>query len=119
MSDFAKELLEALDRNTEMLEKISSKLNLVLTAIDKAESEVPEYIRRFTMFYHDMVHINWRYEEMGLTVPPWIKGEMERAHDRLKHLLDAENNQGGAFHKIRQEMDKIEGNKYRHFRRAE
>lgn len=119
MADFAKELLQALDRNSEMLEKIGHKLDALSGYVEKAESEVPEYIRRFTMFYHDIVHINWRYEEMGLQVPPWIRAEMERSHDRLKHVLEAENNQGGAFHKIRQEMDKMEGNKYTHFRRKE
>jgi hypothetical protein len=114
MSD---EVLKALDEQTQILKRIDEKLSAVCVTIIKAEQEVPEYMRRFTMYFHDIVHIQARYEELGLTMPPHLRSEIERASDRMKILLDRENNQGGTFYKIREEMEGAEGNKYKHFRR--
>lgn len=98
----------------EELRKLNSKIGLVLDAVHKAEQEVPEYMRRFTMYYHDLYHIRLAYDEKGVPPPEHIMIELERAHDRMRHILDEENNQGGTFHRIRQQMDKMEGNKYTH-----
>ena len=114
MSD---EVLKALDEQAVLLKKIVDRLDSVCLAIIRAEQEVPEYMRRFTMYFHDMVHIQARYEELGLVMPTHIRSEIERASDRMRILLDRENNQGGTFYKIREEMDKEEGNLYKHMRR--
>jgi hypothetical protein len=98
------------------LRKISDKLTSVLDAVARAESEVPEYMRRFVMYYHDIIHIREAHVQLGLDVPDHINHEIERVSDRMKQLVDMEHNQGGTFHRVMEDMKKIGGMKYKHGR---
>ena len=100
----------------EELRKITKQLASVLGAIEKAESEVPEYMRRFVMYYHDIVHIREAHVQLGLTPPKSIDYEIERCSDRMAQLVDSEHNQGGTFHRVMEDMMKIGGTKYKHGR---
>ncbi len=90
--------------DTKLLQAIADKLDILIGYEDKADDEVPEYIRRFAMYYHDMLHIRVAYEEKGLPVPSFIADQVEYCHDRMELILAHENNQGGAFYKNRQEL---------------
>lgn len=90
----------------------------VVKYMKEAESEIPEKMRRFMMYMHDMHDISYMYEERGLPVPRHILQEMERCDDRLKHLLeDAVSDEGNYWlEKVRAEMTKRAGNRWDHSR---
>lgn len=98
----------------EVLKSIDAKLTMALRDLHSAEQEIPEYMRRFVTYYHDLMHIKWGYEEAGVPPPDHIMQESERAHDRMRLLVDRESSQGGKFHKIRQELHEEGGNRYNH-----
>lgn len=100
-----------------ILAHIGAKLDKGLAATEVAECEVPENIRRMTMYYHDMLHIKRAYEEVGQPPPSFILVEVERVHDRLKYLLEEARKPGGAFHKVMEEMEATGDNRYSHLRR--
>lgn len=104
------------NRQSRELTTIRTLLVEVVNAIRDAESEVPEKMRRFTMYMHDVHQISYMYEERGLPVPKWIHKEMERCDDRFRQLLDELHLEGGAFAKIRAEMAKDPENKWDHTR---
>lgn len=81
-----------------------------------AESEVPEKMRRFTMYMHDIKDINNLYHELGLVPPTWVKHEMERCDDRFRQLLTEAHTDTGAFEKVRQQMAEDPENRYDHTR---
>lgn len=84
----------------------------VVRYMKEAESEVPEKMRRFIMYFHDMHDLRDLYHQAGVEPPGHILREIEKCSDRLKHLLDELYTDGGAFEKVRQEMTKKEGNRY-------
>jgi len=84
--------------------------------IREAESEIPEKMRRFIMYMHDVHDIKNLYEEHGQVVPPHIMREMERCDDRYRHLLEDGNAQGGWNEQVRAEMSKRTGNRWDHSR---
>ena len=86
----------------------------VVRYMKEAESEVPEKMRRFIMYFHDMHDLRDLYHQAGVEPPGHILREIEKCSDRLKHLLDELYTDGGAFEKVRQEMSKRSGNKYDH-----
>jgi hypothetical protein len=98
------------------LQGIRSMLNEVITYIKDAESEVPEKMRRFMMYYHDVHDMKNMHEELGLPVPSHVLREIERCSDRWKHLLDELFTDNGAFEKVRQDMTQRGGNRYDHTR---
>ena len=108
--------------NTEMyLQRIARDIREVrnlLTASGNAskdaESEIPEKMRRFSMYMHDMRDILYMYHETGQPPPTYIMTEVERVSDRYKHLLDDLNNDGGAFEQVRRDMTQRGGNRYDH-----
>jgi len=67
--------------------------------IVKAEKEVPEYLRRLSMYYNDMFHLKILWEQAGQQLPDILKAEIERTHHRLAECIEEESNQGGTFHK--------------------
>jgi hypothetical protein len=111
------QVVEEIRETNRLLKQLMNRFDMIIEAVHKAEQEVPEYMRRFTMYYHDIIHINARYEELGIPMPLHLKDEMERSHDRMRHLIEQENSQGGTFYKIREKMDLEMGNRFKHFRR--
>lgn len=113
-----------MDKDTEQyLKGIDSKLHVIQTmmsdiinAIRDAESEIPEKMRRFMMYMHDMHDIKYMYEELGLSVPSYITKEVERCDDRLRQLLKELHTDTGAFERVRQKMAGDEDNRYDHTR---
>ena len=83
----------------------------------EAESEVPEKMRRFIMYMHDIHDIKNLYDEHGLPVPDHVMREVERCDDRLRQLLLDLHTDGNAFERIRAEMAKDKENRWDHTRR--
>lgn len=79
-----------------------------------AESEVPESLRRFANYFHDVHDIKYMYEEHGMRPPQHILDEIERLDDRYRQILKTHNTDGGAIEKIRREMAEDPHNRYDH-----
>jgi hypothetical protein len=79
-----------------------------------AESEVPEKVRRFIMYFHDVHDMQNLYNELGLVPPKHIRQEIERCADRFKHILEDQYNtdKDGTFERVRQDMTERGGNRY-------
>lgn len=87
-----------------------------LFALREAEAEIPEKMRRFIMYMHDMHDVKNLYDEHGLQVPPHVLREVERCDDRLRQLLEKFHTDGGAFEKVRREMAADPNNRWDHTR---
>ena len=103
-------LLERIAQNQKTMRQLMSKWVFYM---ERAESEVPERIRRYTNYMHDIHDITYMYEERGLPVPQHQLREMERCDDRFRQLLKEEH-EGGTFDKVRREMAKDEENRWDH-----
>lgn len=112
MSDDSQRL-DQMGRDIKTMRELLSK---VVNAMVDAESEVPEKMRRFIMYMHDIHDIKHLYEELGLMVPPYIMREAERCDDRFRQLLTELHTDGGAFEKVRAEMAKDTENRWDHTR---
>lgn len=105
-----------LERMGRELKTIRELLSKVINYIADAESEVPEKVRRFISYMHDIHDVSYMYEERGHMVPAHILREMERCDDRYRQLLVELHIDGGAFEKIRREMAKDPANRWDHTR---
>jgi len=101
----ARELTTVRKQNTELLRFMRD-----------AEVEVPESLRRFANYFHDVHDIKYMYEEHGQRPPQHILDEIERLDDRYRQILKAHNTDGGAIEKIRREMAADPENRYKHTR---
>lgn len=111
------ELLEAEFKNIRQeLATIRKQVQKVTYYMEEAQSEVPEKIRRFVTYFHNMHDIKNLFTEHGLEVPVYINREVERCDDRLRQLLVELHTDGGAFEKVRREMAKDTDNRYDHSR---
>lgn len=79
-----------------------------------AEAEVPESLRRFANYFHDLHDIKYMYEEHGSRPPQHTLDEIERCDDRFRQILKGHNTDGGAIEKIRREMAADPENRYDH-----
>lgn len=79
-----------------------------------AETEVPESLRRFANYFHDLHDIKYMYEEHGQKPPKHVLEEIERCDDRYRQILKSHNTDGGAIEKIRREMAADPDNRYDH-----
>jgi len=105
--------IEALLRNIARdIQAMRSELTRVVNYMNDAEKEVPEFMRRFMMYAHDMHDLKYQREELGIAVPDWIMREVERCDDRLRHLLQDLHSDTGAFERVRQEMSQRQGNRW-------
>jgi len=77
-----------------------------------AETEVPESLRRFANYMHDVHDIKYMYEEHGTIPPKHVLDEIERLDDRYRQILKSHNTDGGAIEKIRREMAEDPENRY-------
>ena len=98
------------------IQSLKSQLAEVITYMHDAEAEVPEKIRRFMMYMHDVHDTLNFYRETGQEAPPHVKVEAERCDDRYRHLLTELYTDGGTFEKVRREMSKQPGNRWDHTR---
>jgi hypothetical protein len=98
---------------------IREQLGKALTYMADAESEVPEKMRRFVMYMHDMHDVKNMYQELGLEVPSYVMREVERCDDRLRQMLSEQHSDGGTFEKVRREMAKDPENRWDHTRQLE
>lgn len=98
------------------IQAIRSMLTEVVNYMKDAESEIPEKMRRFMMYFHDVHDIKYMYEEHGQPPPPHVVKEIERCDDRYRHLLEDLNLDTGAFERVRQDMSKRAGNRWDHSR---
>jgi hypothetical protein len=83
-----------------------------------AEKEVPEFMRRFANYMHDIHDIRYMYESLGHPIPDHLLRELERCDDRYRQLLVKLHDLGddGAFEKVRREMAKDPENRWDHTR---
>jgi len=105
------------------LERISEDMKLVRKMLVKvvnymvdAESEIPEKMRRFIMYFHDVHDVMNMYQEHGQEPPEHIKSEARRCDDRYRQLLQELHLDGGTFEKVRREMAEDPENRWDHTR---
>ena len=111
------EMMEAhLERIGRELKTMREMLSKVIYYISEAEAEVPEKMRRFMNYMHDLHDIKYMYEELGHAVPPHHLREMERCDDRFRQLVGVQNEEGGTFEKVRREMAADPDNRWDHTR---
>lgn len=103
--------LKSLQRD---IQALKSDFQKVVNYMHDAESEVPEKMRRFIMYFHDVHDLQNLYHEQGLEVPKYILREVERCADRYRHLVEDLEKPGETFEKVRREMGNREGNRYDH-----
>ena len=108
-----RDLLERIARELKTIRELTSS---AINALRDAESEIPEKMRRFANYFHDVVHIKGEYISLGLKAPEYIDREMERCADRFRHILDDLHAEGGTFAKVRRDMVERPGNVYDHTR---
>ena len=117
MSDYNEEILEVL---RSIRQEVSANKSLmqkfVFAMVENAEQEVPEFMRRFANYMHDLHDIRYMYEELGQPAPRHILQEMERCDDRFRQLLERLHAEGGAFEKVRREMATDPLNRWDHTR---
>ena len=123
--------LDASVTDRDLLFRIARELTLLrqqntelLKFYRDAEAEVPESLRRFANYFHDIHDIKYMYEEHGSRPPQHVLDEIERLDDRYRQILKAHNTDGGAIEKIRREMAADPENRYKHtkeliFRRSD
>jgi hypothetical protein len=121
MSDRTEQLLEQvivqldrIAREHKTTRELMSKF--VYAMIDNAEAEVPEFMRRFANYMHDIHDIKYMYEDVGVPVPIHVLRECERLDDRYRQLLMKLHTDGGAFEKVRREMAEDPANRWDHTR---
>lgn len=98
------------------LQSIRSMLTEVINYMKDAESEIPEKMRRFMMYFHDVHDIFNMYHIQGQEPPEYVRQEIQRCDDRYRHLLEELNSDTGAFEKVRQDMTTRPGNRWDHSR---
>lgn len=113
MADNSEAYLKSIDQNLAIIKGLVSR---VVNYMVEAESEIPEKMRRFIMYMHDVHDVSYMYEERGHQVPSYILREMERCDDRYRQLLDELHLDGGIFEKVRREMAKDPANRWDHTR---
>ena len=105
-----------LTRIAQELATIRQLLSKQINAGVEAESEIPEKMRRFVMYMHDIHDIKNLYTEHGHPAPDYVLRELERCDDRFRQLLDEAHNDGGTFEKVRRQMAYDPLNRWDHTR---
>ena len=92
------------------------QLTEVVRYMREAESEVPESLRRFMNYFHDIHDVKFTYEEVGHKPPTHLLDELQRCDDRYRQLLKVLHEDGGALEKVRREMADDPENRWDHKR---
>ena len=108
---------DLLFRSVRELTQIRQMLTKVVNYMVDAESEIPEKMRRFIMYMHDVHDIVHLYTENGQQAPDYVMREMERCDDRYRQLLEVLHVDGGIFERVRREMSDDPNNRWDHTRR--
>jgi hypothetical protein len=108
-----RDLLFRISRELTTMRKQNTEL---LGFFRDAEAEVPESLRRFANYMHDVHDIIYIYESRGHACPPYVVTEIERLDDRYRQILQKHNIDGGVIEKIRREMAADPDNKWDHTR---
>lgn len=87
-----------------------------IIALRDAEKEIPEKLRRFMNYVHDIHGMKFMYEELGHQAPKWLHNELERVDDRYRQIIAEMNAEGGPINKIRREMASDPANRWDHTR---
>lgn len=116
MTEEESNILAELNRQSRELKTIRELLSKSVNAEIEAESEIPEKMRRFVMYMHDVHDIVNLYHEGGHQAPLHVLREMERCDDRFRQLLEELHSPGNAFEKVRREMAKDPENRWDHTR---
>lgn len=118
LSDALEPVVVRLDRIARELVTIRELTSRYVNAQEAAEKEIPEWVRRYVTYMHDIHDITYMYEQRGLPIPDWILREMERCDDRFRQILKEMHDlaKDGRFEKIRREMAKDEENRWDHTR---
>ena len=98
------------------LKTIRELVSKALFAIGNAESEVPEKLRRFMNYCHDIHAMKFMYEEVGHQAPTWVMRELERVDDRYRQIMKEMKAEGGAINKVIREMAADPDNRWDHTR---
>ena len=101
MDEDVKTELNRIARELKTIRELASKAG---NYIIDAESEIPEKMRRFMNYMHDVHDVKYMYEELGHVVPQHLFRELERLDDRYRQLLTEQHTDTGAFEKVRREM---------------
>jgi len=116
LASLLEQMIVQLDRIAREQKTTRELMSKFVNYMADAESEMPEWYRRFTNGMHDVHDVKYMYEDVGAAVPPHILRECERLDDRFRQVLDRMNAQGGAFEKIRREMAADPLNRWDHTR---
>lgn len=109
-----RDLLLRIAKELKTIRELTSK---ALFAMGEAEKEIPEKMRRFMNYFHDVVHVKGEYVSLGLSPPKEIDQEMERCADRARQILYDLHTDGGHFERVRRDMAAHPaGNRYDHTR---
>ena len=98
---------------------IRQTLIRISSYIREAESEIPERVRRFMNYMHDVHDVKYMYEELGHKVPDHLLRELERLDDRYRQILKELNEEGSAFEQIRRKMAEDPENRWDHTRQLD
>ena len=109
-------ILAELNRQARELATIRQLVSSIAKSLHDAESEVPEKMRRFMNYMHDVHDIKFMYEELGHQAPQYLLRELERCDDRFRQLLKELHDAGGTFERVRREMAKDPENRWDHTR---
>ena len=114
----------AIDKMVMYMERISRDIRVlrnditkVVVYMEKAERLIPEEMRRFIMYYHDVHDIRHLYHEHGLEPPPEVNSEIERCADQFVQMIREYHSDGGVFEKSRADLAEKAGNYYNHTRK--
>lgn len=105
-----------LERISKDMKLIREMLAEVINYMRDAESEIPEKMRRFIMYMHDVHDIVNLYHEGGQPPPDHVLREMERCDDRYRQILAELHTDGGTFEKVRAKMAEDPENRWDHTR---
>jgi len=103
-------------RAADELKLIRQMLTDVVNYMRDAEKEIPERVRRFIMYMHDVHDVMNMYHESGHEPPEYVKAEARRCDDRYRQILKEMFAEAGTFEKVRQEMAADPENRWDHTR---
>lgn len=98
------------------LKVIRENTGKALFAMHAAEAEIPESLRRFMNYMHDIHDVKYMYEELGHPVPGHLNDELQRCDDRYRQILKTLHTDGGALEKVRRDMAADPDNRWDHTR---
>lgn len=107
-------LMKELANHRQEMKAIRQDFVKVVNYIHDAESEVPEKLRRFMNYMHDLHDIKYMYEELGHVVPAHQLREMERCDDRFRQILLNDEKISNTIDKVRREMSADPLNRWDH-----